>query len=230
MKRPGKKRKANEATLADPVGLPTDVMTFEFEAETGAKLNTRVQRRCPKCGAGLSDGRCSECRYVEKKYESSFLPLDKIKVKPAGFQLYAGRIFNEGVSINLILVGFHLLVAVLTAILILCSLLVGGTMGILLLGCVLLAGGFYLAWVIKGYSLARNPRAKLAWFQKPVWNSVLLVARNMKWQGYDKRFNGRVVIDKRMAPIVDDPLAMLDGLTKAQGRDREGPWMSVSGR
>ena len=132
-------------------------------------------------------------------------------------------------SIQLILIGFHVLMAVLGAVLIVCSVLVGGVTGFVMMAAIAVMAALYVGWVYKGYSLARNPGAKLAWFQKPVWNSLLLIARNMKWQGYDKRFKGRVVIDKRMAPIVDDQLPLLDGLTKAQVLDLEGTLITDSG-
>ncbi len=223
-------KKTDELSLDAPVDRqPPDVMTFEFEAETNSNLNTSAQRRCPKCGDVLDGGRCVGCRYVEKRYPSSYLPLENLQLKPAGFQRYASAIFNEGVSFNYVLYGFHILVGVLAAVLLSCALVVGGITGVALGILLAVFGGMYVFCVIASYSLARNPGARVPIVLKPMWNLLLSMARRSNWQGYDARFKGRLIIDKRKAPIVDGQIPELEGLPQCQVLDLEGTLVTDAG-
>lgn len=217
-------RKVNELGLDDPIErMPSDVMTFEFEQEKIASVYDAVERRCPKCGSLLQvDGKCSQCRYVEPKYESSYLPLDQIPMQPAGFQRWFCAIFNEGVSIGTISVVLHAMLGLLAVILVVSAILVGGMGGVIAILLILVCTGFYMALIFKGYQLTRDPRAKLAWFQKPMWNLILWFARRMDWQGYDATLKGRPIIDQRNSPVVDEKIPYLEGLNKCHVLDLEG--------
>ena len=198
-------------------------MTFEFEQEQIASVYDTVEKRCPKCGSLLHEnGNCSACRYVEPKYESSYLPLDQIKMQPAGFQRWFCAIFNEGVSIQLIGAVLHVLLGLLACILLLAAILVGGVGGIVGMFVIFLCAAIYVGLIFKGYQLTRNPRAKLAWFQKPIWNLILWFARKLNWQGYDSTFKGRPIIDQRNSPIVDEKIPHLEGLNQCHVLDLEG--------
>ncbi len=230
-KTPAPSKKINELGLADPIDrVPTDVMTFEFEQDQVSALYDSVEKRCPKCGGLINEnGKCSACRYVEPVYASSYLPLDQINMQTAGFQRWLCEIFNEGVSIQMIELGLHCMLGILAAIIVVASLLVGGFGGKLAIGLVIVCAFFYMGFIYKGHQLTKNPRAKLAWFQKPLWNLVLYAARSMKWSAYDSRYKGRVIVDKRNAPIVDEKVPYLEGLGKCQVLDLEGTLITDKG-
>jgi hypothetical protein len=222
--KPSRPKNINELGLADPIDrMPSDVMTFEFEQEKIAAVYDAAEKRCPKCGNLLQDdGKCTRCRYVEPKYESSYLPLDQIQMQLAGFQRWFCAIFNEGVSVRMIAIALHVLLGLLASILLVSAILVGGTGGMIAIILIVLAVAFYVMFIYKGYQLTRNPRARLAWFQRPIWNLILWFARKMNWQGYDHSLKGRPIIDQRNAPIVDEKIPYLDGLNKCHVLDLEG--------
>ena len=216
------KRVKNEMGLPDPT-LSSDLMTFDFEKQQTADVYRSNEQRCPKCGSPMTKkGKCTQCRYVEQQFESAYLDLESLKLQPAGFQKWFLDIISEGVSITLLEWGLHCLLAILFGILVLAGILLGGKTGIAICISVALLALAYLGFVYKGHDLRSNPRAKLAWFQKPFWNAILHFARLMNWQNYDRRLRGRKIIDRRRAPLVDENIPTLEGLAICHVLDLEG--------
>lgn len=209
----------------DVLPPPSDFLKFEFEKDSNAPSATynSYENRCPKCGSPINKkGKCTECRYVEQKFPSAYLPVERIDMQLAGFQRWFCEILSEGVSLRMFEIAMHSLVTFLCIVLILLGVLISGSAGWTLVTTILIGLGVYVAFVFKGHQLRHNPRAQLAWFQKPIWNGILLVFRLTKWQNFDKRNKNRKIIDKRNAPLVDENFQMLEGLKGCQVLDLEG--------
>ena len=222
-KAPKRSRKVNELQLEAPASRNSgDVMTFEFENEKINSLYEAVEKKCPKCGAAIEAGKCTKCRYVMPVYKSSFLPLEQLELERAGFQKWFCDIFNEGVSVRMLEIGLHCMLGVLAFIVTLSFALLGGGYRVFGIAFVIAAGLLYVGFIYKGHQIAKNPKAKLAWFQKPFWNALLHVCRKLGWTKYDSRLKNRLIIDLRNAPIVDQKVPHLEGLTKCSVLDLEG--------
>ena len=235
----GLKKKRSDSGLGDEFGLEapmqrprSDVMDQAFET---ADVNSRQlaggnEKRCPKCGNLLMSGKCTDCRYVEPQFESATQRLEDIEVRPAGFQRWFCDIMTEGVSVGVLGIGMHLMAGFMTLIMIVFSVLILEMPWSLIVALMtVMCAMLYLGMVYKGYQFMRVPGAKLAWFQKPFWNSALVFARMLNWQGYDSRFKGRGIIDKRGVPVSDSEIPAIDNLGRCQVLDLEGTLVTDRG-
>jgi len=135
---------------------------------------------------------------------------------------------NEGVSIKFLEYGAHAglgFIAAGTTFLSILSILgfgFGILSGLILLFLTILAAFIYIAFIIKGKQFRTDPRAKLAWFQKPFWNGILTLARGMNWQHYDSNLKGRRITKVRDKAFGDRQFATIQGLKNCQVLDLEG--------
>ena len=230
-KRPGQAakqptRKANsedELRLSDPFVRPkSDLSNLDIrDSETARPLPKDKRRRCQKCGA-IADGalRCPSCGQKVVDRRESSQPIDQMKVGLAGFQLWFVRTIAESIPIRVLELGLHVSIAMIVLLFTFVALFaVGGLEGIgilLILGVLATA---YVALIRKGHQLATDPHARLAWYQRPLWDAILWIARRRDWQGYDSRLDGRVIINCRGEGITDNHLPELEGLEKCQVLD-----------
>ncbi|MFK7767133.1 MAG: hypothetical protein AB8B55_07915 [Mariniblastus sp.] len=230
LKTSGSKRRADptdELSLAAPTIRPkSDVMGMDFgDSSTVARAKTE---RCKKCGNESVDGRCSVCKHVEPKFEKMNQSIQDIEIENVGFQRWFCETMNEGVSIKVleyashIMLGFLGLLLVGAGIICLTGLGLGVFGGVVILTGVGLATALYCGLVFKGYQFQNDPRARLAWFQKPFWNFILMVARLMKWQAYDSRLKGRTIIRSRDKMFGDYELADHPDLKNCSVLDLQG--------
>ena len=231
--RPSKSSKASEdeLQLAEPVARDKspDVMTMDFGEHGAASTLVEDQHaRCSKCGNISKSGQCTVCKHVEQNFEKLYKPLDEIDIEPVGFQRWFLRTMNEGVSVKLLEWGSHLGLGFLGFFLLMVSIAgffgigVGPTVGLVLFMGTIIVGLLYIGMVIKGKQFRRNPRARLAWFQRPFWNGVLFFARAMNWQAYDSSLKGRNIIKVRDREFGDHQFDELEGLKKCHVLDLQG--------
>ena len=145
--------------------------------------------------------------------------LDNIKVKPAGCQLWLINILSEGMPVAVITSLIHFLFVILTvggAALIIFS--TTGLVRVALFAALLAAAFFYIALVVKSYQFLRSPHARLAWFQRPIWNLILWSCRSREWASNVERN----IIDKRGVPVTDDDLDKIENLKDVGVLDLEG--------
>lgn len=236
----GKKRKRKpsqqpqddgELKLAaeEPRMKSPDVMAMDFEnTEVQSTLVEDGHDRCTKCGNVSKKGRCTVCHHVEQNFEKLHKDLDEIEIELVGFQRWFCRTMNEGASLGFLEYGAHIGLGILAALLIglsiasICGIAFGVVGGVLLLLAVILAILFYIGMVYKGKQFRKNPRARLAWFQKPIWNGVLVLARAMNWQGYDSSLKGRTIIKVREKHFGDNEIADLEDIQRCQVLDLQG--------
>ncbi len=178
--------------------------------------------RCPKCGSLLDeDKRCTACRYVMPLVNRHRLPLDKMDVKPAGFQLWLRTIFADGIDTKVVEAAAHSLVAMSMLLCAIAAVLLGGSnlfLVLIFLGLIL-SIYVYLVWQAK--RLATKPAAQVPFLLKPIWNLILLFARNMNWQKYDARLKDRKILDVRNHDFGDRELLALEGLNLCEVLDAE---------
>ena len=93
-----------------------------------------------------------------------------------------------------------------------------GLIRVALFAAFLAAVFFYVALVYKSYDLMRNPHARLAWFQRPFWNTILWIARQNNWSSN----RDRTIIDKRGEPITDEEIDKIDNLKDVAVLDLSG--------
>ena len=137
---------------------------------------------------------------------------------------------SEGVSIGVLGFALHLLALLMTLAGIGLSVVVFSMpMSLITSILTVLMAMLYGGMVFKGYQFGRVPAASLAWFQRPFWNSILHFARMMNWQGYDARYKGRGIIDKRGVPVADAELPAIDNLNRCQVLDLEGTLVTDRG-
>ena len=216
----GNQGKAAQAELSRQPG----VMDLDFDSGkrvSSAALGNKAQR-CPKCGGLYSkDGVCTLCNYVEPMRKAQRDLEEKQIVKPAGFQLWLMRLSNEPSTAGL--VGYSFFGAMnLFALLA----MIGGILSASVLGVLLaVAAAFFavLLWTmfVKTRQLAADPKASLGIFS-PIWNLVLLAARQMKWEHYDSQLQQRKIIDLRHQEVNDETWFMVDGFKQAQVVDLQG--------
>ena len=209
-------------------------MHMDFEDEDfQAPLAKGKPKRCKKCGNLRGGGQCPVCHFVEPSIENP-PPLEDIKIAITGFQRWFCNTMNEGISIKVLERTAHILFGVLTSVMItacIVSIAFGVSVwaGPLLLVVVFSLGFLYVGLVLKGHQFLVDPHAQLAWFQKPFWNLILVVARMMNWQKYDARYKGRKVITMHDRRFGDQELADLEGLDACQVLDLEGTCVSDRG-
>lgn len=192
-------------------------------AEQHPIVATDKRKRCKKCGQPIGkNGRCIGCGFAEPKFEKATQPLGEIKVGLAGFQAWFVNTMSESIPFKYLEWGAHLgLAFIAVGMSFAAAFGMGGIAGWGLVGLIGMLFGLYLALVLKGHQLARNPHARLAWYQKPLWNGVLFLARRMNWQAYDERFKGRTIIDRRGEGITDANIPELENLGLCEVLDLE---------
>lgn len=219
---------SGEFGLSDVVDRPqSDVMSMDFKGKQKKPAPTLTKdrsKRCPECGKKVDDrGYCSACKKAERRFEKADMELEDVPMELAGFQLWFANIANEGVSISVLAYVFHGLLTAFTVSLVVLGLVaIQGFLGVFVAIFSLCMFALYVALCFKGYQFTRNPHARLAWFQKPFWNGILMLTRMMKWQAYDGKLKDRTIVDVRNKPITDEKLVRLEGFKAAQVLDLEG--------
>ena len=201
-----------------------DVMELDFDDGGSSNKASVVAHdriaRCRKCGRPLdSKGVCHKCNYAQPNLKLSEKELEGIKVKPAGFQRWLINVLSEGMPVAVLTSMLHFLFVVLSmgaAALIFFA--ATGLVRVALFAALLAAMFFYVALVYKSYDLMRNPHARLAWFQRPFWNTILWIARRNGWASNRER----TVIDRRGVALTDDEIDKIDDLKDVAVLDLEG--------
>ncbi len=209
-------------------------MDFGDQPATTSLAEDRKER-CKKCGNIVDNGQCTICKYVEPKFEKLHQPLDEIDIEITGFQRWFSKTMNEGVSVKVLEYSAHVMLGIL-GLFILGAALIGiagygaGTIGgLVMLLAVCSAAMLYAGLVYKGHQFLRDPKARLAWFQKPFWNLLLRLARLMNWQGYDQRLRNRKIIRVRERFFRDHEIMELDGIRNCQVLDLQGTGVTDRG-
>lgn len=208
-----------------------DIMSMDFGgAEESTSLHGQADvARCPKCGARLSDiGKCTRCKYVEKRYTSDSAPLGDIKLKPAGCQLWMSKIVGDGVSIKALAIGLALLGAIFYLLLAVGAILTLSVGGFVFLFLITVMFIIFVLMMLKAKQIASDPQARLG-VLTPFWIGVLASARRMNWQAYDSKLKDRKIIDLRKAPISDASLSAIEGLEECNVLDLENSTISDQG-
>ncbi len=178
--------------------------------------------RCPKCGSLLDDDkRCTACRYAMPVVMPRQIPLAKIDVKPAGFQLWIMSIMSDGINPRVLEAAAHSLFAMTMVLGVLAAIGLGGANFPLALAFIGIVTGFYALIVIKTKQLARKPAVPVPFYLKPFWNLILILARSMDWQRYDSMLDGRKIIDVRGENFGDRELLALPDLHVCEVLDAE---------
>lgn len=204
----------------------SDVMAMDFgEEQIESTLNEDQHDRCSKCGHISRAGKCTVCRHVEPNFDKRHQRLEEVEIELVGFQRWFCKTMSEGVPIRALEYGAHVglgfiaLGTTLFSILSIFGLAFGVVAGLVLLLLTLCATLLYIGLVFKGRQFRRDPRARLAWFQKPFWNALLLLARAMNWQHYDSNLKGRRITKHRGKTFGDVELADIEGLKNCQVLD-----------
>ena len=204
-----------------------DVMSMDFsETEVQSTLSEDEHDRCTKCGNVSIKGRCSVCRHVEQSFEKLHQNLDEIKIERVGFQRWFCRTMSDDSTLMFLEYGAHFGLGIIATMLLVLggvNVATGGIVfGVALCVFTILAILLYVGLIYKGKQFRRDPRARLAWFQRPIWNGVLGLARSMKWQNYDSALKGRTVIKVREKMFGDYELPELENLHRCQVLDLQG--------
>lgn len=207
-----------------------DVMELQFAEDQLEPSFAGNGTRCKKCGSPAPYGRCTVCRFVEPRFKNMHLPIDEIKMQPAGMQLWLSKTLSEGMSASVLATIGHvcavvpILLGLLVAVLSLISgSIVGGLIALVFVITLLLT---YLSTTIKAYQFLRNPRTQLGFFQKPFWNFILWLARRGNWENYDQRLKGRRVVKVNERGFTDAQLETVEGIRTAQVLDLENTQVS----
>lgn len=225
-----KKRPSRASASSQPIG-PDDVMSMEFDdlVQSSSVSQTSTAARCPQCGATLKgNGRCTRCRYVEKRYPSDGLPLSELKLKTAGCQLWLSKIVGDGVSIKPLVYGIVVMVAILHLLVALGAIMSWGFVGFGVLAFTISSFVIFTMIMMKVKQIGSDAEAKLG-ILAPFWNLILWSARRMKWEGYDSNIKDRKIVDLRNAPVTDATLPAVDGLSVCHVLDLENSSVSDSG-
>ena len=220
----------DELRMAAPLKRErSDVMALDFgEEQIASTLNEDNHDRCSKCGNISRAGKCTVCRHVEPSFDKRHQPLEEVKIELVGFQRWFCNTINEGVSVKFLEYGAHAglgFIAVgltLLSIISLFGVAFGTVAGVILLFLTLCCTLLYIGLIFKGKQFRTDPRAKLAWFQKPFWNAMLMAARAMNWQHYDSNLKGRRITKQRGKAFGDAQLANIEGLKNCQVLDLQG--------
>ena len=218
-----------DSQFAAPLkGSKTDIMSMNFGDEQDAlTLREDQQDRCTKCGNISKSGKCTVCHHVERSFHKRNHH-DNGKIKLVGFQRWFCKNVGEGISIKVLEMGTHVslgFIAMALALLSIISLFgfaFGTLAGIIVLLLTIGASLLYINLVIKGRSFVRDPEARVAWYQKPFWHGILVIARAMNWQNYDSNLKDRQIIKPSDRSFGDNDLAKVDDLKTCQVLDLEG--------
>lgn len=226
----GKRRPSGNADAP----VKTDIMNVAFsEQNLQASPIAGQAQLCRKCGTPAPYGRCPACKYVEPKYAKMHLPLDKIKLQLTGMQLWFCHTLREGMSVQTLAIVSHIAMGSLVMVMMLLMGLLfmnGNTISAcILLGMLFVLSYFYGVAVYKGYQFTRNPKTRLAWFQRLFWNFMLMLARMGKWENYDSRLKDRRVIKVKDRGFTDGEISMLDGIRNVQVLDLENTEVTDQG-
>lgn len=207
-----------------------DIMDRDIQSTSRISGGGHTRPRCPECGALLSDdGQCSLCHYVAPEFRSRDVSIEDGAGGLAGFQLWLSEMMTGSLSLSTMAWVVTALFSIATLLIAAVLILLGTTGTYVAAGLLIAIYIFFIAWMIKAHQMSVNPRARLSFWQRPFWNAVLWFARAMKWEKYDSRLNGRVVIDLRNAPIVDDRIPEIEGLKKCQVLDLENTMITDRG-
>ena len=142
---------------------------------------------------------------------------------------------NEGVSTKVVEYVSHGMLGILGVLIVSFAVIsiagygVGPFGGVVILIAVCLSAMIYAGLVYKGHQFLRDPNARLTWFQKPFWNLVLILARMMKWQGYDHHLKNRKIIKIHERFFRDHEIMDLEGIKICQVLDLQGTGMTDRG-
>ncbi len=140
-----------------------------------------------------------------------------------GMQRWFCKVLGESIPIRVLEYGAHLAVVIWTALLFAAIVYTIGWLFKIPLTLLLIASvTLYVALIRKGHALAADPTEELEWYQEPFWNGLLFLSRTLNWTGYDSNLKGRVVIDRRQAPVDDAQFAKLPQLAECEVLDLEG--------
>ena len=87
----------------------------------------------------------------------------------------------------------------------------------------------YLAFTFKSYQFLIQPGAELAWFQKPFWSFILILARSKNWRDYDAKLSNRVVVKADNPQTSDADVLDLPQIRQAQVLDLENTLVTDAG-
>ena len=226
--------KTKQPTVAiepmDPLAAKQGIM--EQAVTTGSSQYRKV-KVCPECGKPLGGDTCRSCGHKTNKPDDQ--AIEKINPKLCGMQLWFCRTIRQALPVKLMVFVMH--VAMLLIVL-----LVGGSSiagmasqnlsvfaGLILLLMVSVAAVIYLAFAFKSYQFLIQPGAQLAWFQKPLWNLVLGLARSKNWRDYDTSLSNRIVVTADAPQTGDLDIFDLPDVRRAQVLDFENTQITDAG-
>ena len=220
-----------DAPILDGAARPGAIDTTRTPKSEGPKSNSRTANflpldsasRCRKCGQKTDKrGYCGSCNYSSTSRETATgKPIDAIKIKSTGMQLWMSNVVAEGVPPGILVVVIHCLFAAFTAValFVVCTSF-SGLMFVAALGFVLASAFFYAATVWKTMQFRNDPHTQLAWFQRPFWDGILWYCRRNEWA--DNKNSKRVVINRRQSNMTNQQLDKVKNLKAASVLDLEG--------
>jgi hypothetical protein len=125
--------------------------------------------------------KCLVCGY-QAALKVDATPLQHFRVKPAGFQKWLTRIFAYGDSAAAALRAMHALFGIILLILVIMSLVSSGLGQILIMATTVGAAALYAYLVFDLRRIARQPAARLSFWQSFGWQGLLLVLRLSNWR------------------------------------------------
>ncbi len=232
-------RGIDEYQSTEPLDLAsTDLAKYGEEPASSGYLDSppRIPRsidrlHCERCGAIMDkSGRCSSCGSKEKKSSHAKPSLDDVQMELAGFQLWFVSTIGEAIPFFFLEWALHFSVLFIVIGLSIASFAFQGFFpGILLVILIMSFAGMYAWMAVNGHRLASSPNARLVWFQKPFWYGLLVLARMLKWQGYDSNLKGRTIIDLRNQTVTDHQLPKIENISRCEVLDLEGTQISDEG-
>lgn len=214
-----------------PMAAKQGVMDQEVtQASSGQYRKVAV---CSECGKPVSGAVCRSCGYRQNR--PSDQSIDQIKPQPCGMQLWLCQTISQALPVKMMVLVIHFAMLAF-ALLVGVSTIIGMTnqsvsiiAGLALLMLVMMFLIVYLAFTFKSYQFLMQPGAQLAWFQKPLWNMVLGVARGKNWRDYDSRLSNRVVVTADDPQLGDADVFELPEIRRAQVLDLEGTLLTDAG-
>ena len=226
--------KSNQPTAAieplDPLAAKQGIME---QAVTKGSSQYQKVKVCPGCGKPLASDSCRSCGYKIAKPDDQ--AIEKIKPKLCGMQLWLCRTIRQALPVKAMVFVMH------TAMVLIVLLIGGATImgmttqnlsvfaGLIVLLIVSIAAVVYLAFAFKSYQFLIQPGAQLAWFQKPLWNLVLGLARSKNWRDYDASLSSRVVVTADDPQTGDQDIFDLPDVRRAQVLDFENTLITDAG-